>query len=77
MKRLVLLFFLLFIVPAETHGVDLEDARLNRGIRNAETYSYMLLEKARQKNGNPEELLRQAAEYSPDLPAAISGGLSQ
>ena len=47
---------------------DLYESRLDRGLRNTEPYSYLLIEMARQERSGAEELLSKAKKFSPDLP---------
>ncbi len=42
---------------------------LDRGIRNSDAYSYLLLQEAQAPGNNSEELLKKALRYSPDSPA--------
>jgi tetratricopeptide (TPR) repeat protein len=70
MKRfLLILLFALVLLPAVTAGESLRDEQLNRGIRNTEPYSYMLIKQARMHPGQAKELLNKAIQHSPDLPA--------
>jgi pentatricopeptide repeat protein len=64
---LLLLFFLL--VPSISSEEDLYQHQLNRGIRDSEAYSFLLIEQAKTAGAEKISLLRKAMEYSPDLPA--------
>lgn len=48
---------------------DLYESRLNSGLYNTETYSYILMKTADSDNLKSKELLEKAKKYSPDLPA--------
>src|SRR5512135_3639640 len=69
--RKVYVFFMacLLLLPVFSHGADLYEEQLNRGIRETEPYSYLLIEQARQDPANADALLKEAQRYSPDLPA--------
>ncbi len=47
---------------------DLYESRLDRGLSNTEPYSYLLIELARHKKSEAEELLLKSKKFSPDLP---------
>jgi tetratricopeptide (TPR) repeat protein len=47
---------------------DLFESRLDRGLRNTEPYSYLLIKMARHERSKAEELLLKAKKFSPDLP---------
>jgi len=63
------LFLCLIFLPSICRGDDYSDSQLNKGIRNSEAYSYVLIGKAHEDNANEVELLKKALLYSPDLPA--------
>lgn len=65
---LVLLAFILFM-PSASAGKNLYEEQLDRGIRNSEPYSYVLIHAAKQNRENASSLLREAQQFSPDLPA--------
>jgi pentatricopeptide repeat protein len=67
-KKLFLILFLL-LTPSISSGKTLYDDQLNRGIRNSEPYSYLLIEQAKTNISNEKDLLGEALRYSPDLPA--------
>jgi tetratricopeptide (TPR) repeat protein len=70
-KKIVtaLLLFLL-LVPSISSGEELYQHELNRGIRNSEAYSFLLIEQAKRTAGAQKiNILREAMDYSPDLPA--------
>lgn len=56
-------------MPSLSAGEDFYEEQLNRGIRNSESYSYMLMQEAKSNNEKAPELLEKALHYSPDLPA--------
>jgi len=69
-KIIPLLLLFLLIVPPISLGEDLYQHELNRGIRNSEAYSFLLIEQAKKTEGARKiDLLREAMDYSPDLPA--------
>jgi len=69
-KIIPLLLLFLFLVPSISSGEDLYQHELNRGIRDSEAYSFLLIEQAKGTAGIRKiNLLREAMEYSPDLPA--------
>ena len=59
----------LLLLPVLTHGADLYEEQLNRGIRETEPYSYLLIQQSRTDPANAETLLKEAQRYSPNLPA--------
>lgn len=70
MKRfIVLLFFFLFFIPSLSSGEDLYEEQLNRGIRNSEPYSYLLIMQSKADSAKTKSILKEALRYSPDLPA--------
>ncbi|MBS1113739.1 MAG: hypothetical protein H6Q92_1502, partial [Nitrospirae bacterium] len=70
MKRYILLFLLIsFFVPSLSPGKDLYEDQLDRGIRNSEPYSYLLINASKTDKDNARSLLQDARKYSPDLPA--------
>lgn len=70
MKRFFLLIlFFLFLMPSLSSGEDFYEEQLNRGIKNSESYSYMLMQQAKLNNEQANEILQRALQYSPDLPA--------
>ena len=71
MKRLIVpLWLLLFLIPSLSSGTNLYEEQLNRGIRNSEAYSYLLIKEAETNKAAARHLLQEAVMYSPDLPAA-------
>lgn len=71
MKRYLFPFLLfLLLLPARSSGTGLYEEQLNRGIRNSEPYSYLLIKEAKNDKTDAQNLLREAVRYSPDLPAA-------
>ncbi len=70
MKRLHLLIFLcLLLSPSRSSGEDLYEDQLNKGIRNSEPYSYLLINQSKANNTEAKNILKEALRYSPDLPA--------
>jgi tetratricopeptide (TPR) repeat protein len=70
MKKYILLFLLIsFFVPSLSPGKDLYEDQLDRGIRNSEPYSYLLINASKTNKENARSLLQDARKYSPDLPA--------
>ena len=59
----------MFILPAFCYGEDIREAGLNKGIKNNEAYSYLLIRKADENSKESVHLLREAMNASPDLPA--------
>jgi tetratricopeptide (TPR) repeat protein len=71
MKRFVLLTLLcLLLSPSLSPGKDLYEDQLNRGIRNSEPYSYVLIKQSKTNTAEAKDILKEALRYSPDLPAA-------
>lgn len=66
---LVIILLYLTALPVVCFGEDLQETRLNSGLRSAEAYSYLLIEKARENSPESAQLLKEAAKNSPDLPA--------
>jgi tetratricopeptide (TPR) repeat protein len=70
MKRLAfLLFVLLLLAPTLVPGENLYEAQLDRGIRNSEPYSYLLIKKSIADKTMAKAILQEALRYSPDFPA--------
>ena len=70
MKKFAFLLFLhLLLIPSLSFGADVYEEQLNRGIRNSEPYSYLLIQQSKVDNAQAKSLLRDALRYSPDLPA--------
>jgi len=56
--------------PVLSHGSqDFYENQLNKGIRNSDVYSYLLIQQAHEDRSNRIRLLEKAKSYSPDLPA--------
>jgi tetratricopeptide (TPR) repeat protein len=71
MKSLsALLLASLLIFPAFCWGSDTRETSLDRGIKNNESYSYLLIREAEKNSERSENLLMEAISISPDLPAA-------
>jgi tetratricopeptide (TPR) repeat protein len=70
MKRFVFLLLLsILFIPALSPGGDLYEDQLNRGIRNSEPYSYLLIKESKINKAEARNILQEALRYSPDLPA--------
>ncbi len=70
MKKYILLFLvMIFIIPSLSSGEDLYEKQLDRGIRNSEPYSYLLINASKTDKEQALPLLKDAQKYSPDLPA--------
>lgn len=69
MKKIFLIIILLLTTSSISFAESLLETQLNRGIKNSEAYSYLLIEKAKRDKSNAKEILKEALEYSPDLPA--------
>lgn len=70
MKRYILLFLIMILtLPSVSLAKDLYEEQLDRGIRNSEPYSYLLINASKTDKENALSLLQDAQRYSPDLPA--------
>jgi tetratricopeptide (TPR) repeat protein len=70
MRRLSVLFLAcLLFLPVFSFGADLHEDQLNRGIKETEPYSYLLMQQSGADPANAETLLKEARKYSPNLPA--------
>jgi tetratricopeptide (TPR) repeat protein len=70
MKKVgVFLLFFLVIAPSLSLGDDYHEEQLGRGIRNSDTYAYLLIHRASLDQEKAVNLLQEAASYDPDLPA--------
>ncbi len=67
MKKFILAFIVL--IPSLAFGGNLYEEQLDKGIRNSEPYSYLLIKAAKKDREHADSLLRDAQKYSPDLPA--------
>jgi tetratricopeptide (TPR) repeat protein len=56
-------------MPSLSSGEDFYEEQLNRGIKNSETRSYMLMQQAKSNDEQATEILERALKYSPNLPA--------
>jgi len=65
---LISLLLILFI-PSFSHGKDLHEEQLDKGIRNSESYSSLLINASKTDVDNRLSLLRDAQKYAPDFPA--------
>ncbi|OGW40483.1 MAG: hypothetical protein A2Y97_10215 [Nitrospirae bacterium RBG_13_39_12] len=71
MKRIVLKIILcLLLIPAISSGEDLYEEQLNKGIRNSEPYTYLLIRQSEENKAKEISILMEALKYSPDLPSA-------
>jgi pentatricopeptide repeat protein len=68
-KIIFLLFLLLSFIPTLSPGENLYEDQLDRGIRNSEPYSYLLIKESRANKAMAKTTLQEALRYSPDLPA--------
>ncbi len=70
MKKLIffILIFSLF-TPSLLTAAPTYQQQLNRGLRNSDAYSYVLIQRAQTDKANTRSILKEALEYSPDLPA--------
>ncbi len=69
MKKFLLIIFFLLTASSISFANSLLETQLNRGIKNSEAYSYLLIEEAKRDKSNAKDILKKALEYSPDLPA--------
>lgn len=70
MKRVLLQMFLcLLLIPSMSSGKDLYEEQLDKGIRNSESYSYLLIKQSKANSAKSKIMLKEALKYSPDLPA--------
>src|SRR5512134_2879739 len=71
MKKIAALALLcLMVLPGMSPAEDFYESQLNSGIRNADVYSYLLMQEALVNRAQAVDLLSRAYEYAPDLPAA-------
>jgi len=66
----ILCLFLCFLPVRSLGSQDFYDSQLNKGIRNSDVYSYLLIQQAHENRIERIHLLEEAKHYSPDLPAA-------
>ena len=67
---LLLIFTLSTFAPLSYSAEDAYESRLDRGLKNNEPYSYVLIKKANADPSSAKSLLAEAIKYSPDLPPA-------
>lgn len=67
---LLLIFTLSTFTPLSHSAEDTYESRLDRGLKNNEPYSYVLIKKAQTNPSRANGLLAEAIKYSPDLPPA-------
>ncbi len=65
----ILALFCLILLPGMSPAEDFFDTQLNRGIRNSDVYSSLLMQEAGSDRRDALSLLSQAKRYSPDLPS--------
>jgi hypothetical protein len=68
-RLLFLLLGCLFLLSSRAYADPSYDTLLNKGIRNSDAYSYMLMQEARGTESERDQLLQKALRYSPDSPA--------
>ncbi|MGE5301538.1 MAG: tetratricopeptide repeat-containing protein [Acidobacteriota bacterium] len=70
MRKLALCLLFCLIFPSSLlYADEYYNLQLNKGIRNSDTYAYLLIEKARADSAGSVELLHEALTDAPDLPA--------
>jgi len=70
MRKLALCLLFCLIFPSSLlYADEYYNLQLNKGIRNSDTYAYLLIEKARADRAGSVELLHEALTDAPDLPA--------
>ncbi len=62
--------FFIFAFAVSSFAEDIYQSRLDRGLKNNEPYSYVLIKKAHADPSRAKSLLTEAIKYSPDLPPA-------
>ena len=67
---LLLIFTLSTFAPLSYSAEDAYESRLDRGLKNNEPYSYVLIKKANADPSSAKSLLAEAIKYSPNLPPA-------
>ncbi len=68
-RILPLVALALLLLPSVLHGDEFYESQLNSGIKDSDTYGYLLITQARENRSHAMEILKKAALYSPDLPA--------
>ncbi len=70
MKKYFFIFLIIiYFLPQASFGKDLYEEQLDKGIRNSEPYSFLLITASKADKENAPSLLRDARKFSPDLPA--------
>lgn len=73
MRRMLILIplYLLLSVSVSFGAADdsFYESQMDRGIRNSDVYSYLLIQEAGKNNVDTVEILKKTLTYSPDLPA--------
>ncbi|MCX5717609.1 MAG: hypothetical protein NTW44_04705 [Nitrospirae bacterium] len=64
------LLIFIFAFSVSSFAEDIYESRLDRGLKNNEPYSYVLIKKAHADPLKAKSLLTEALKYSPDLPPA-------
>ncbi|MDI6744555.1 MAG: tetratricopeptide repeat protein [Thermodesulfovibrionales bacterium] len=59
-----------FAFSSSSFAEDIRESRLDKGLKNNEPYSYVLIKKAHADPSKAKSLLAEAVRYSPDLPPA-------
>ncbi|MBI4683995.1 MAG: hypothetical protein HY755_02225 [Nitrospirae bacterium] len=71
MQKLILFIIIaIFSLVTLSFAEDIYESRLDKGLKNTEPYSYILIKKAKEDPSKAKSLLEEAIKYSPDLPAA-------
>ena len=68
-KTAALALLCMLLLPGLSLAEDYYESQLNRGIRNSDVYSSLLMQEARGNRAQAIALLSKAYRYSPDLPA--------
>jgi tetratricopeptide (TPR) repeat protein len=65
----LLILFCMLLIPSLSSGKDLYEEQLDKGIRNSEPYSFLLIKQSKANSAEAKDILKKALRYSPDLPA--------
>lgn len=68
-KFFIFLIALIVFLPSVVKADDFYEIQLNKGIKNSDSYAYLLIEKAKSDKEKAENFLKEALKYSPDLPS--------
>jgi len=63
-------FLIFFVFSSSSFAEDIHESRLDKGLKNNEPYSYVLMKKAGTDPSKARSLLAEAIKQSPDLPPA-------